>query len=41
MVNLVELCRTVLPSKETRRFQRWVYIFGHGVIQRTSQFPLV
>uniref|UniRef100_UPI00398F68DD DNA-dependent protein kinase catalytic subunit isoform X2 n=1 Tax=Pristiophorus japonicus TaxID=55135 RepID=UPI00398F68DD len=40
-INLVEFCRELLLEKHTDFFEQWVYRFGHELILRSTQFPLV
>ncbi|XP_067836012.1 DNA-dependent protein kinase catalytic subunit isoform X2 [Heptranchias perlo] len=40
-INLVEFCGELLLEKHTDFFEQWVYRFGHELILRSTQFPLV
>ncbi|XP_067887902.1 DNA-dependent protein kinase catalytic subunit isoform X2 [Heterodontus francisci] len=41
LFNLVEFCGQLLLEKHTDFFEQWVYRFGHELILRSTQFPLV
>ncbi|XP_038665232.1 DNA-dependent protein kinase catalytic subunit isoform X1 [Scyliorhinus canicula] len=41
LFNLVEFCGELLLEKHTDFFEQWVYRFGHELILRSTQFPLV
>ncbi|XP_069777633.1 DNA-dependent protein kinase catalytic subunit isoform X2 [Narcine bancroftii] len=40
-INLVEFCGVLLLEKHTEYFEHWMYRFGHELILRSTQFPLV
>ncbi|XP_041045109.1 DNA-dependent protein kinase catalytic subunit isoform X2 [Carcharodon carcharias] len=41
LFNLVEFCGELLLEKHTDFFEQWVYRFGHELILRSTQFPLI
>ncbi|XP_062919332.1 DNA-dependent protein kinase catalytic subunit isoform X2 [Mobula hypostoma] len=40
-INLVEFCGELLLENHTEYFEHWMYRFGHELILRSTQFPLV
>ncbi|KAM4865347.1 DNA-dependent protein kinase catalytic subunit [Thomomys bottae] len=40
-INLVEFCREILPEKQVRYFQPWVYSFAYELISQSTRLPLI
>ncbi|XP_023573460.1 DNA-dependent protein kinase catalytic subunit [Octodon degus] len=40
-INLVEFCREILPEKQVRFFEPWVYSFAYELILQSTRLPLV
>ncbi|CAH6792055.1 Prkdc [Phodopus roborovskii] len=40
-INLVEFCREILPKKQIRFFEPWVYSFAHEMILQCTRLPLI
>ncbi|ERE76154.1 DNA-dependent protein kinase catalytic subunit [Cricetulus griseus] len=40
-INLVEFCREILPKKQIRFFEPWVYSFAYELILQSTRLPLI
>ncbi|XP_010628625.1 DNA-dependent protein kinase catalytic subunit [Fukomys damarensis] len=40
-INLVEFCREILPEKQVRFFEPWVYSFSYELILQSTRLPLI
>ncbi|XP_038201173.1 DNA-dependent protein kinase catalytic subunit [Arvicola amphibius] len=40
-INLVEFCREILPKKQIRLFEPWVYSFAYELILQSTRLPLI
>ncbi|XP_060247015.1 DNA-dependent protein kinase catalytic subunit isoform X1 [Meriones unguiculatus] len=40
-INLVEFCREILPKKQVRFFEPWVYSFSYELILQSTRLPLI
>ncbi|XP_048223408.1 DNA-dependent protein kinase catalytic subunit [Perognathus longimembris pacificus] len=40
-INLVEFCRELLPEKQVRYFEPWVYSFAYELILQSTRLPLI
>ncbi|XP_062044500.1 DNA-dependent protein kinase catalytic subunit isoform X2 [Lepus europaeus] len=40
-LNLVEFCRDILPGKQVRFFEPWVYSFAYELIVHSTRLPLI
>ncbi|XP_073924597.1 DNA-dependent protein kinase catalytic subunit isoform X2 [Castor canadensis] len=40
-INLVEFCREILPEKQVRHFEPWVYSFAYELIVQSTRLPLI
>ncbi|XP_021104653.1 DNA-dependent protein kinase catalytic subunit isoform X3 [Heterocephalus glaber] len=40
-VNLVEFCREILPEKQVKFFEPWVYSFSYELILQSTRLPLI
>ncbi|KAM6171214.1 DNA-dependent protein kinase catalytic subunit isoform 3-T3 [Erethizon dorsatum] len=40
-INLVEFCREILPEKQVRFFEPWVYSFAYELILQSTRSPLI
>uniref|UniRef100_A0A8C5JY83 DNA-dependent protein kinase catalytic subunit n=1 Tax=Jaculus jaculus TaxID=51337 RepID=A0A8C5JY83_JACJA len=40
-INLVEFCREILPKKQVRLFEPWLYLFAYKLILQSTRQPLI
>ncbi|XP_063114601.1 DNA-dependent protein kinase catalytic subunit isoform X3 [Cavia porcellus] len=40
-INLVEFCREILPEKQVKFFEPWVYTFAYELILQSTRLPLI
>ncbi|KAL1788740.1 DNA-dependent protein kinase catalytic subunit isoform X1 [Sigmodon hispidus] len=40
-INLVEFCREILPKKQVRFFEPWMYSFAYELILQSTRLPLI
>ncbi|XP_051006522.1 DNA-dependent protein kinase catalytic subunit [Acomys russatus] len=40
-INLVEFCRDILPKKQVKFFEPWIYSFSYELILQSTRLPLI